>query len=683
MPDNRLLRLRSFLMFYITLLVYFIASFFTGFRLWGFDCWGYHPLWIRFCIMGLCIIVGTFSYFKFSKYNNEISENETSTNTPLWFSIGVVLISGLAFYFFRTKTHFLGDGYTLISLLAVDDPLIKNREIGESLIHLWIKNLIGIQDKIGVIISYRIASISAGILFVSSTICFAYKYYDSFKNRIILTIGMLSGGYMLLFFGYVENYSFFVLTVAIFTYICVLILNKKIPKYWVIPSLGLTIFFHIFGVILIPGAIYVLLAGTPLGNRIKSLSKPSLYLIGTILMVGIGYFSFNLYSDISFFRFAILPMLSDKFTVDNYTMFSINHLLDILNLLFILLPGLGLLILFFLTHIKEKQKWNRDHLFLILLSLSGLGAILIFDPKLGMPRDWDLFSFTGIPLTLLLFNFVIMKIKNSKKLYFTIAILIIILGIQSIGARLGIINNSSIAEKQFKDYLYLDQSKGRNAWVVLINYYMDIGDTLKANIVYSERDVVLPERVKFKIARDFMAANKFDTAIVLFNQVLTVDGTNGEAWSSLGECYMFKKNYAKSIEYFKIAIALNPYKHPDLNNIGYMLTKLRSYEEAEKYLLMAYELKPSLGQISVNLASLYKDKRDKENYEKFITIALIDPSIPTYIIKEHGDYCISQMRFKEAAESYLRGLNKGLDTNYVINTTKKYPALKPYLQNIK
>lgn len=682
MPENKSLIFKSLLVFYLTILVYFIASFFTGSRTWGVDFWGYYPLWVRVCLLGTTLIIGLLIHLKLSSYKKIETKADDTTNEKkgeYWIFISATVLLGLLFYYFKIRTHFHGDGYTLIGLLAEDNPLIKNRELGESLIHVWVKYLTGLQGNQGALVSYQVVSISAGILFVLSTIWFAYRSYDTFKERIIFTLGMFSGGYLLLFFGYVENYSFFVLSAVIFTYICILILNRKISRYWVLPSLGLTILFHIFGVILIPGAIYAMIAGTRLGNRIKSISKPTLYLIGTILMVGIGYFSFYIYSDISFFRLSILPIISDKFTADSYTMFSINHLLDIINLLFVLMPGIGLLILFLISYIKEKQNWDRDFIFLIILSLSGLAATLIFDPKIGMPRDWDLFSFTGLPLCLIIFYYAIRKINEHRGYYLSIMIYSILLGIISLSARITNINIPSIAEKQFKDYLYLDHSKGRYAWVILTNYYMNNGDTLTANNVYLEREKVLPEIVKLNQARDFLAENKLDTAIVLLDQILGVDGSYGDAWTSLGECYMFKKNYVKAIEYFKIAIVLHPYKHPDLNNIGYMLTKLGRYEEAEKYLLRAFKIKPSLGQIAANLAALYRAKLDKDNYEKFITIAINDPAIPTNIIKEYGDYCISQMRYEEAAEVYQRALSRGLDTNHVINTMNKYPALKQYI----
>ena len=680
MPENKSLLFRSSLVFYLTLLVYFIASFFTGLRTWGIDFWGYYPLWVRICLLGICIIMSVLGYYKLFKYNEEIHEDRFSPNTFLWFSIGLVIISGLTFYFFRIKTHFLGDGYMIISLLADEVPLIKGREIGEAIIHVWFKNLFGLKGTDGAEISYQSLSIVAGIIFVISTLWFSHKYYDTFKYRIILTLGTLSGGYMLLFFGYVENYSFFVLSVSSFIYVSVLVLNRKISKYWVIPALGLAIFFHIFGVILIPGAIYAMTAGSHLGNRIKSISRPTLYLIGTLLVVGFCSLFFYFYSNYSFFYFAVIPILSNRFTAEGYTMLSINHLIDIFNLLIIMLPGIGLLVLFLISYFKERKKWNRDLILLIILSLSGLGAILIFDPKLGMPRDWDLFSLTGIPLTLLLFDLIIMKIKLGKKEFFVVAVLIIILGFQSIGARLGIINTPALAEQQFKNYLFLDHSKGRNAWLVLINYYEDKGDTLAENSTREEWKEKYPEKKIFGDAQILFESNKLDSSKILLEQVIAIDATFFDAWHFLGEYFLRRRIYDSAIYYTNIALGLNPFYTQSYNNLGMIYLYKGNYKEAEKYFLNALKFEPEKIQIAFNLAMVYKNTRNRELYEKYFKIAAQDSLAPIIVLKEYGDYCLSQMRYEEAAEVYQRALNIGLDTNHVINTMNKYPALKQYLK---
>ncbi|MCK4461803.1 MAG: hypothetical protein KAW46_08350, partial [candidate division Zixibacteria bacterium] len=126
--------------------------------------------------------------------------------------------SAVLFYFLRARTHFLGDGYTLLSSLATDQATaMKIREYGESLLHIWLENLIGGDGQAAALLSYQIISIAAGLLFVIVTALFASKLFERTADRVLFLLGVCTGGYMLLFFGYVENYSLFVLSVLVYT----------------------------------------------------------------------------------------------------------------------------------------------------------------------------------------------------------------------------------------------------------------------------------------------------------------------------------------------------------------------------------------------------------------------------------------------------------------------------------
>jgi len=481
---------------------------------------------------------------------------------------------------------------------------------------------------------------------------------------------------MLLFFGYVENYSFFVLSVGLFTYICLLVLSRKIPRYWIIPALLMTIFLHVFGLILIPGAIYAIIAGSRFGYKIKSISRPTLYLTGTLFIVGIGYLFFFFYSQTSFFRFAILPIISNRFTLEGYTMFSVPHLLDILNLLSIIIPALGILILLLIQHIIKKQKWSRDLIFLTILSLSGLGAMLLFDPKLGMPRDWDLFSFTGLPLGLIIFILIINRIKN----YLITSLLVILLGVTSLSARIVNINTSEIAVKQFKSYRHLDKAKNRNASQVLIQYYNNQGRLDLSRAAKAEWIVNFPERQLVERAKVLIETNKLDSTKILLDQALEVDATAWDVWAYLGEYYLKVKMYDSSIIYSKTSLGLNPYNNSTLNNLGLAYMYLRRFKDAEGVLLKAYNQPPLLDGLPYNLAKLYKQLQNKEKYEEFLRITVQNPKASFKAFKEYGDLCVEQQYFVEAARAYKVAMKKGLDTTIIRNIITQVPILESYMK---
>ena len=39
--------------YYLTLVAYLVASYFSEFRVWGFNWWAYYPSWVRWGLFGL------------------------------------------------------------------------------------------------------------------------------------------------------------------------------------------------------------------------------------------------------------------------------------------------------------------------------------------------------------------------------------------------------------------------------------------------------------------------------------------------------------------------------------------------------------------------------------------------------------------------------------------------------
>ena len=106
-------------------------------------------------------------------------------------------------------------------------------------------------------------------------------------------------------------------------------------KWLVLPVLGLSIFFHILAVTLIPSTVYLLFANSKLGNTISRLNLKTKLLGGLaavcVLMAAFLYF----YSTDYFFRCAIVPVIMNRFTVEGYTLLSFKHLADYFNLLLV------------------------------------------------------------------------------------------------------------------------------------------------------------------------------------------------------------------------------------------------------------------------------------------------------------------------------------------------------------
>jgi hypothetical protein len=403
---------------------FLVASFFPEYRVWGFNWWAYYPDWVRWGLFGLGVLAPAVLRLILNRTDAISGEDEPARDRGfiliavavtilfgclsysrdrgfILIAVAVTILFGCLSYFLRAQTHFLGDGYTLLSSLATDQPIaMKMRQYGESLLHIWQKNLIGGDGQSAALLSYQIISIAGGLIFVTAVALFSRALFRRTANRMLFLLGVCSGGYMLLFFGYVENYSLFVPTVLIYTLVGLLVCQRRVSGWWLLPPLVAAVFFHVMGITLIPSAIYAIVAPTRFGRRIARIDPKTRWLLIFLGLAGTAAIFHHYYTTNLFFQFAFVPLLENRFTVNGYTMFSWKHLVDYLNLLLLLLPGLPVMAtLLFLNPVRRLLQ-QRHYVYLCILLLSVLGTVFAFDPKLGMPRDWDLFSFAGIPLTI-------------------------------------------------------------------------------------------------------------------------------------------------------------------------------------------------------------------------------------------------------------------------------------------
>ena len=135
---------------------------------------------------------------------------------------------------------------------------------------------------------------------------------------LLFLLGLASGGYMLLFFGYVENYAMFVLTVALFVLVGVGVARDRISMWYVLPVLVLSVFFHVFGIALIPGAVYLFLVNTRLGRKLAGLQLGTKAFIAFIVLVTAAVVYYCAYTSSYYLRFAVLPFVGDRFTVEGH-----------------------------------------------------------------------------------------------------------------------------------------------------------------------------------------------------------------------------------------------------------------------------------------------------------------------------------------------------------------------------
>lgn len=597
---------------------------------------------------------------------------QKNPNSFLVLSGLLVIAYGTAFILFRCQTFFLGDSYTALAEFSKSDILIKYREIGAYLLQMNLRDMLGEPSAETSLLSFRISSILAGIFFLISLSWLAVRLIDNNRDRFQFWMGLATGGYMLLFFGYVEFYAWFVLSVALFSFAGLLICKGAINRWLILIPLSMAIFFHILGLVLLPAAAYLLADSHAFEKFLDRRTGPQKILLTTVSIVML-YLLITLFGTVSpFIKFAVLPVIENIITVDHYTLFSTRHIFDFINLLFLLLPGLALAGLLLFAKINAQSK--RTIRFLAVLTASALFATFVIDPKLGLPRDWDLLSFAGVPLSLLVYYTAISLKKQNPKLVM-IAPLMILLGMMSLSGRVLSQIDPATAETQFKDYLRHDPARGRNGHLILIDYYEKKGDLVRAAHESNLRKTLYPQEELLRKALNLIEQKRFEAAVNTLYKAIKIDPQYWNLWLSLGSVYREQGNSDSAVIALEIAEGLNPHSAEVKSQLAYLYYDRKDYSNAERLWLKAVKLDRRLLKALMGLATLYHEQDKIKDHVIYLTRAAACDDANSGLVANLADYYISVGNFRRATRLYDRALAMGLDSTYYNQLKEKYPEL--------
>jgi len=664
-----------FVLLYLALLVvFFAASFFTELRLWGISTWGYLPLWGRLLFLGFGLALIPVA-MKLGQEESSVSSPRRST--VILSVLSAALVAGLCFWFFRGQTHFLGDGYVNIGLLSGRMPFVVNRDFGEMQLHLWLASLLGGNTKENVLLSYQLLSVAAGILFLLLISWTALRLFQRTRDAVLFGFAVVLSGQVLLFFGYVENYSLFVLAVGCFTCVGLLAALGKVARWTILIPLAFAIMCHIFGVIFVLPAAYLLLAGGRMEKRIVDASWPVklVMVLASVIIVAAALWLAMDYS--LFLRISLLSFTDTRFTVEGYTLFSVAHLGDYGNLLLLLIPGLPLLLVMLWKSPVKNLSAGTDVRFLSILAVTALTPAFIFDPKLAMPRDWDLFSFAAIPLSALL-AYALLDRRSSPVLSRTVLILAVVLAGLSATARVTTQFVPSMALRQVEDYVDLDKVKGKQAANLVQIYYGEVRNREEFDR-WGQRYLSYPEEQLIARADSLMARNRLSEALINLTRARQYNPMNSLPYSRMSVIYLRLGRVGEARALLDTALGLRPGNPDALVGKGYFLQQEGNLAEAERSYIRATEIAPERSLAWFYLARLRLTHGDTTQYVKYLETAATKSDAAPELHIELCNVYISKGRYREAAEVLRQGMEKGLSRQVVGDVLKSHPELRMYL----
>lgn len=663
---------RYLIVYYLTLAIYFVASFFPEQRLWGINWWAYMDLFLR-CVAFLVALVMPLIINGMIVRWGKSEKHLSPTN---WFGMAIVfsIVSTAAFYLFRVRTHFLGDGYLILASLS-ENSVVRLWNSGVNYIQVNLFQLLGESGEATALLTFQIISYCAGVAFFIATTIAAYLFYSDIRNQLAFVLITTTGGYSLLFFGYVEHYPLFLLVVLLFSLVGMAVARGHCNKWFILLPLLAGSLIHIFVVALIPATFYLLIRETRSAKRfIDTKLWLRLSIIGAVVVLGIVILLLAMERSY-FLRFALVPFLENSFTVEGYWLFSFKHLLDIANLLLLLTPGLPVLLTLIFSSSQRTAIKGGSSRFLIVLTVSSLAVVFLLDPKLGMPRDWDLFSFAGIPISLLIAMMLLDGERNCAARLKAVG-LVVALNLLVLAPRVATQMNPATAIELFDNYAQLDKTKNRVGSVLVIEYLKKHGRSSEVDRHQETYNSRYPQEGWIIPAQGLLNQGQTRRAVSEFKRMVKYDPSFYVAWANLGVAYVMLENYDSALTCLKIADGLNPSNVNTTTNIGSVYWDMGNQELAEQYWTDAIELNSDTLVSRVLLLRLYRSQSRKAEYFSTLEEIANHKNAPIDVMQLYSDYLLKQGSYDAAAAILRDALAKGLDTAYIRSRQKAYPQLR-------
>ncbi len=324
------------------------------------------------------------------------------------FRLTLALISGVLFWIFRIRHLYWGDAKIFVEAIPHPDfRLTYNWQAPlDVFIHSKAWELAYKLWGWDVATVYGVISVLSGILFLQLLVNVAEELGRNRPEKLFLWAFTATGGFIQLFFGYIESYTIIPTGILAYIWLSIRFVKGQTSIFWPILCLSLTNAFHPSTIVLWPSA-FLLVKGQPWKDWLRFLIIPTVIALGVIALMESGKHGIDALLGVDFpggaDRHWFVPLRHAGTEWEHYTMFSLGHLVDIVNEQLLVAPfGLVLAVLLWKKGFQKADKGEEKlFIFLTLASAFYLLFTWTWNPDYGGRKDWDLFACVGIPLNLL------------------------------------------------------------------------------------------------------------------------------------------------------------------------------------------------------------------------------------------------------------------------------------------
>jgi tetratricopeptide (TPR) repeat protein len=542
----------------------------------------------------------------------------------------LIIVAALClFLLLRAKTQLLGDGFHLLTFLEQNERFYPSNLLDFYLHATLFQHVLRPLFGAGPAPAYAVIGALCGIAFVFAALAFC-RTVDSVQDRAVACALVLSGGYMVLFFGYVESYALFFALAAWFLAAATRSLACRTPVTLPVLLFVLACLAHQTAIFLLPALLFLLVMDFRTHKDLKRAVKslwPGLAAVPFFLALfwALG-FDFREYADMLRERSArvsarlFLPLFPDKTLApfSGVALFSGAHLLDFLNVMLLGAP----VALVLLPWTCRKQAGGRDSVLVFLLTawLCMLAGFFLLKPVLGMFRDWDLFSAPALVSAFLAAYAFARRpvLRSGPVLRFCLVFACVFHGLGWVFVNAS--ERASVA--RFGEHVDHKAKKGDpmvlSSHDEVLAAHLEKMGALAARDRYLDRQkaaLLSAMNEKLRISREYQSRalklseeKKWSRVIDLFEKALSVNPNLPNRYRVLiqmGKALERSGDPARAYAAFEDAARVNPAGAEAQNNMGAVRFKAGDLENAEQLYKKALAVSPGYGSAHYNLAVLY------------------------------------------------------------------------------
>lgn len=535
--------------------------------LWGIHSFGFLPsvaAVVAFALMVIVFIplIRSWVIAKSERFLNRVPDSFSWRGT----AIGIVLMAAL-FWILRERLFLLGDGALYVRTLprlasAADIPtyFISEPLSGWLSWKMWqILSFLGVlrDDAFPV----QLVNILCGTVSVALTLAIAKALDFPKTDRWFFAAFILASGVSQFFFGYVEHYSRAHVFLLLFVWLSVLHLRGTIRLVYPAIAYGVLFVTHFGMLSFLPALLFLYTRGTrtrPLQTLVAVVALPSTV---ALLLAVCGY-EWGTFSSVLFGgQKHILSLGSPDPIREAYSMLSIPHLIDFLNLQLLVSPFM-LILLAIVPALFGTGKIRRDSalVFLIILAVNGVGFAFLLNPEVGMSRDWDLLSTFSAAGVVAAAAMTMCVVENQRVRRTAVFVMSGIMAVQTAGW----ISLNATEEPALRRFESLPDSRLWGKWAMMSAY----------------EELAIFHRTR----KDGLRASEY------YEKYLAIDSTNARIWGSYAYLRNLMNDERGEAEAYGRAVQLgsrNPEHHAEF---GMLLMKHREFGRAAEVFARAESL---------------------------------------------------------------------------------------------